>query len=146
MIYRRYTVPPMWEELDRVQREMSRWMRSASPERGRASAAFPAINAWTSDDEEVVTAELPGVDPDQIDLSVSNDMLTISGESKSAPVEEGVRYHRRERLEAKFSRSIQLAFPVVSDKVTATYENGVLTVTLPRAEEDKPHRINVKAS
>jgi HSP20 family protein len=143
MIYRRYTVPPMWEELDRIQREMSRWM---NPERGRVKGVFPAINAWTDDDKEVVTAELPGVDPDQIDLSVSNDVLTISGESKPVQTEEDVRYHRRERVEAKFNRSIQLAFPVVADKVSATYEDGILTVTLPRAEEDKPRQIHVKAS
>jgi HSP20 family protein len=136
----------MWEELDRMQREMSRWMKAASPDRSRVSAAFPAINAWTNEDEEVVTAELPGVDPDAIDLSVTNDVLTISGESKTAQPDETVRYHRRERMEAKFSRSIQLAFPVVSDRVTAAYENGVLTVTLPRAEEDKPRHISVKAS
>jgi len=133
----------MWEELDRMQREMSRWM---NVERGRVKGVFPAINAWTNDDEEVVTAELPGVDPEQIELSVSNDVLTISGESKPVQPEEDVRYHRRERVEAKFSRSIQLAFPVVADKVSASYEDGILTVTLPRAEEDKPRQIRVKAA
>ncbi|GAP07577.1 MAG TPA: Hsp20/alpha crystallin family protein [Anaerolinea thermolimosa] len=146
MIYRRYTLPSIWEEMDRMQRELDRLMNAFMPERGRVTSTFPAINAWTNDEEEIVTAELPGVDPKDIDLSIVNDVLTISGERKPVDPAEDIRYHRRERVCGKFNRSIQLAFPVDSDKVTASYENGILKVVLPRAEADKPRKISVKAS
>lgn len=144
MIYRRYTVPTVWEEMERMQREMGKLMNGFTFERPLGAATFPAINAWTTDDEEVVTAELPGVNPDDIEISIVNDVLTISGERKPADPDGDMRYHRRERFTGKFTRSIQLAFVVDANKVTAGYENGVLKVTLPRAEADKPRKIAVK--
>jgi len=146
MIYRRYSVPSVWEEMNQVQREMNRLLNSVVPASSRGLATFPGINAWTSEDEEIVTAELPGVDPEKLDLSVVNEVLTISGEREVQEPAEDVRFHRRERLSGKFSRSIQLAFPVDTGKVSAHYENGLLEVTLPRAEADKPRKINVKSS
>ena len=145
MIYRRYSVPSMWEEMDRMQREMGRMM-AFSPARARSAVAFPAVNAWTTDDEEVITAELPGVEAGNLELNIVNDVLTISGERKTDLVEDEEHYHRRERSAGKFSRSIQLAFPVDSDRVNAAYENGLLTINLPRAEADKPRKITVKSS
>jgi HSP20 family protein len=147
MIYRRYSVPTVLEEMGRMQREMNKWMGGFTFERPLGAAVFPAINAWTTDDEEVVVAQLPGVNPDEIDLSVVNDVLTISGERKTVDGVENVetRYHRRERTNGKFSRSIQLAFAVAADKITAGYEDGVLKVTLPRAEADKPRKITVQS-
>lgn len=144
MIYRRYSVPTVWEEMERMQREMSKMMGGSTFERPFGATAFPAINAWTTEDEEIVTVELPGVSPDEIDLSIVNDVLTISGERKAATPEGELRYHRRERFAGKFSRSMQLAFVVDANKVTAGYENGVLKITLPRAEADKPRKIAVK--
>jgi HSP20 family protein len=146
MIYRRYSVPSVWEEMNQVQREMNRLLNSIVPETSRGMASFPGVNAWTSEDEEIVTAELPGVDPEHLDLSIVNDVLTISGERVSQEPDQDVRFHRRERMSGKFSRSIQLAFPVDTAKVAAHYENGILEVTLPRAEADKPRKISVKSS
>ncbi len=144
MIYRRYTVPTVWEEMGRMQREMNKLVGGFTFERPLSAAVFPAINAWTTDDEEIVTAQLPGVNPSDIDLSIVNDVLTISGERYASEEEGEKRYHRRERTNGKFSRSIQLAFAVAADKVTAGYENGMLKVTLPRAEADKPRKIAVQ--
>jgi HSP20 family protein len=144
MIYRRYTVPNVWEEMERMQREMGKMMNTFSFERSQNAGVFPTINAWTSEDEEIVTAEIPGVEPEDIDLSIVNDVLTISGERQPNTLDSEKRYHRRERTCGKFSRSIQLAFPVDTNKVSAGYENGVLKVTLPRAEADKPRKIAVK--
>jgi len=145
MIYRRYSVPTVLEEMERMQREMNKMMGGFSFERPLGAAVFPAINAWTTEDEEIVTAQLPGVNPDDIELAIVNDVLTISGERMAADGETNgeKRYHRRERVSGKFSRSMQLAFAVAADKVTAGYENGVLKVTLPRAEADKPRKITV---
>ena len=144
MIYRKYALPSAWEEIERVQREMNKILRNAEFEHPRSASDFPAMNAWTTDDEEVVTASLPGLNPDEVDLAIVNDVLTVSGERKDQAPEGAIRYHRRERVDGTFSRSIQLSFPVDSNKVTAAYENGVLTVRLPRAEADKPRKITVK--
>ena len=129
-----------------MQREMSRMAHAFAPERSRSAAAFPAINAWTDDDFEVVTAEVPGVDPNDIDVNVVGDVLTISGQRSAEDPSEEARYHRRERVSGEFSRSIQLAFPVDAESVSASYENGVLRIELPRAEADKPRKISVKAA
>ena len=145
MIYRRYTVPSAWEEMERVQREMNKILNNFSGDRPRNISAFPAMNAWTTDEEEVVTAALPGLSPEDVELTIVNDVLTLSGERKSQEPTEELRYHRRERVDGKFSRSIQLSFPVDSNKVAASYENGILTVRLPRAEADKPRKISVKS-
>jgi len=145
MIYRRYSVPNLWEEMERMQREMGKMKNAFSFERPQSSGVFPAINAWANEDEEIVTAEIPGVDPSEIDLAIVNDVLTISGERKAVEPNGEMRYHRRERTYGKFSRSIQLAFAVDSSKVSAGYEDGILKVTLPRAEADKPHKITVKS-
>lgn len=144
MIYRRYSVPSVFDELQRVQRDMSRVAASFASE-GAQGGVFPAINAWTTEEEEIVTAELPGMDPADIDISIVNDVLTISGERKPLTNAEEIRYHRRERVSGSFSRSIQLAFAVDANRVTAGYENGVLKVNLPRAEADKPRKISVQS-
>lgn len=146
MIYRKYSVPGVWEEMERMRRELDRMVSAFTPERNRMATVFPAMNAWTSEDKEVVTAELPGVDPDELELNIANDVLTISGERKPIDLDEDIRYHRRERVYGRFSRSIQLAFPVDSNKVSAHYDRGVLHVVLPRAEADKPRKIHVEAS
>ena len=146
MIYRRYSTPKIWEEMSRMQREFDRVANAMAPERDRITSVFPAMNAWTDENEEIVTAELPGVEPKDIEISVVNDVLTVSGERKAVDPAEDMRYHRRERVIGKFSRSIQLAFVVDPNLVNATYENGVLVVKLPRAEADKPRKISVKSS
>jgi len=94
----------------------------------------------------VITAEVPGVSADEIDISVVGETLTLSGERKPEDLEGGVRYHRRERGGGRFSRSIELPFRVDADKVEAAYDKGILRVTLPRAEADKPRKITVRAA
>ncbi len=103
------------------------------------------MNVWTNENGAVATAELPGFVPEDIDISVVGDTLTVSGHREPEDVGEGARYHRRERGCGRFTRSFQLPFQVDGDAVDATFERGVLRVTLPRAEEDKPRRIEVKA-
>lgn len=144
MIYRRYSMPSVLEEMQRMRRDMNRVMSSFDSD-ARGGSVFPMLNAWTNEDEEIVTAELPGMDPASIDLTIVNDVLTISGERKPQEMDEGMRMHRRERVCGTFSRSIQLAFAVDASRVTAGYENGVLKVTLPRAEADKPRKIAVQS-
>jgi HSP20 family protein len=148
MLYRRYGRPRFpWRDVARLRREMDRLLATEPSWSGSAAApCYPAMNVWTNEDGAVVTAELPGFDPETIDVSVVGNTLTVSGERQPEEVGEDGRYHRRERSCGRFKRSFELPFQVDATKVDANLENGVLNVALPRAEEDKPKRITVKAS
>ena len=102
------------------------------------------MNVWTNEDGAVVTAELPGVAPEDIDISVVNETLTVTG-TRSPEEVEGATYHRRERTYGRFTRSFQLPFQIDGEKVEASFEHGVLHIHLPRSEADKPRRITIKA-
>ena len=139
----RYYVPTPFREFDHMQRRMERMARafSAYP---YEPAGYPAVNIWTKNDEVMVTAELPGLSPDDINLSVLGDSLTVSGTRMETELPEDAQYHRNECACGDFSRTIRLPFVVDSEKVDAVYEKGLLKITLVRAESDKPRKINVK--
>jgi HSP20 family protein len=145
--FARYGVMSPWREMDRLQREMNRLFSDAfaHPER-RVAPGYPTINVWTNEESAVVTAELPGVKPDDIDISVEGDTLTLTGNRQPEELEEGEKYHRRERRYGRFTRTFQLPFQVEVDKVEALFEKGVLHISLPRAEVDKPKKIAIKAA
>jgi HSP20 family protein len=114
--------------------------------RGTARALeFPAVNVFANQDGVIITAELPGVRSEDLDISIHRDSVTFSGE-RHTETEEARGYHRRERRGGRFVRTVSLLFVVDPNKVEADLVDGVLTLDLPRAEEDKPKRINVKAS
>jgi len=103
-----------------------------------------ALNVYETDQDVVVTASLPGVKPEDIDISVVGDVLTIKGEVKEeSEVEDGC-YYCHERREGVTQRSITLPSTTVADKAEAKVEDGVLTIVLPKAEEVKPKTIKVK--
>jgi len=105
-----------------------------------------ALDVSENDDEFVVKASLPGVNPDDIDITYDKDTLTIKGEIQEEKEEEddGRRYYLRERRYGSFSRSFSLPSAIKADAIAATYESGVLTLHLPKAEEAKAKRIQVK--
>ena len=140
--------PFNWREIERLRRDMDRLVEISMPRLPRARVArFPAVNVWTNDQEGViVSAELPGVSPEALDISVTADTLTISGSRSPEDLPEGAQYHRRERYCDEFSRTVQLPYTVDTNQVEASAENGVLTITLPRAEAEKPKQIEVKTS
>jgi HSP20 family protein len=143
MLYRRSRTPSVWDEMERIQRDMNRIL--SSYQRGVHSApGFPAINIWTGEDGAILMAEIPGVAPDELDISVVGDTLTLQGERKRPEIGENAQYHRQERGYGRFSRTMQLPFPIEVDKVEAAVERGVLKMTLPRAEADRPKRISVR--
>jgi HSP20 family protein len=107
-------------------------------------APFPAVNLWTDRDHALVTTEIPGVNPENVDLSVENDNLTISGSREPEPMGEEDRIRRRERGSGEFSRTVELPFPVEREQVAATYADGVLKVKLPRSEASKPKKIEIQ--
>lgn len=96
-----------------------------------------------SEDEVVVRAELPGVDPKDVEISVANGMLTLSGEKKAEHEEKRQDYHYAERQFGSFHRSVQLPPYVDPNKVDATFKNGVLTVTIAKQPDAKPRKIKV---
>jgi len=142
-----YRTSNPWREFERMRREMDRVFNEFN-RGGRLSAApsFPAMNAWRNEEGVVITAELPGVNPEEIDISVVGDTLTLTGSRQLEDLGENVKYHRRERGYGKFTRTFQLPFAVEADKVGATFEKGVLQILLPRAEAEKPRKISVKSA
>ncbi|RME98752.1 MAG: Hsp20/alpha crystallin family protein [Chloroflexi bacterium] len=134
-----------WREIEQIQREMNRMFRhmSTGP---RVAPGYPAINVWANDEGVVVTAELPGVKTEDIDISVVGNTLTLSGERRPDELKDGEKYHRRERRQGKFTRTFELPFGVEADKVEAMFERGVLHISLPRAEAEKPRKIAVKSA
>jgi HSP20 family protein len=107
---------------------------------------FPAMNYYTRDDSAVVEAELPGVEADDIDISVEGTTLKLAGERKAHAPEADEYLRRAERWSGKFERTVELPFNVESDKVGAAFHNGVLTIMLPRAEAEKPRKISISAN
>ena len=104
-----------------------------------------ALDLYETDDALVVKGALPGVRPDEVDISVTGDVLTIKGETKSEEETKNGSYHRRELRYGTFARSIPLSTRVNHGKAEATFENGILTITLPKAEEVKPKSIKIAA-
>ncbi|HSW64166.1 MAG TPA: Hsp20/alpha crystallin family protein [Dissulfurispiraceae bacterium] len=129
--------PDPWREFERIDRVRS----GLAPLSGRE---FPPINLWVAAESAVVTMEIPGIDPDAVDMQVVGSTLTVKGSRKPCEVKEGEAYHRRERWAGQFTRTVELPYVVETGKVDARVSKGVLTVVLPRAEADKPKKISVK--
>ncbi len=106
----------------------------------------PRMNAWEEGDKLFVEVELPGVSRDDIDISIVDNELTVSGKTEEKEVKKEATYHRRERRSCEFSRTVTLPYKPESDNVTAVSENGVLTISIPRPKETKPRKITVKAA
>jgi len=111
-----------------------------------AAGVFPLMNVTENKDHYYVRAELPGLRADDLELSVTGDTLSISGERKIPAEDEKAQYHRRERDAGRFSRIVTLPAQLNTSQVEARCTDGVLTVVLPKAEEAKPRQIAVKAS
>jgi HSP20 family protein len=114
------------------------------PELGRGELPLD-IDMYQTANDVVVKAALPGVRPEEVDISITGDTLTIKGERKEEQEIRDDDYFYRERRHGAFSRSVPIPVSIKSDKAEAVFENGVLTLTLPKAEEVKPKQIKVKA-
>ena len=143
-MYRTFRTPSLWREMDRLQRDMNSLFTQRSPSRLRTAPSYPAINIWANEDNQFVSAEMPGVRVEDIDISVNGDTLVISGERGSDDIPENAHFHRKERGFGQFSRTIQLPFVVNAEKVEASFKDGVLIVTLPQIEAEKPKKISIK--
>lgn len=104
----------------------------------------PRLNVEENDNTWIISAELPGVDKNDVKVNFQDNVLTISGEKKFEKEDKNKNYHRVERSYGKFSRSLNINSAIVADKIDASYKDGVLNITLPKAEEAKPKLIDVK--
>lgn len=135
-------------DLTRMQEEMNRFFDDFFGEqrRGLAEGAWlPAVDVSETDSELMVRAELPGMSHEDIEINVQDNILTLKGEKKQEKKEEKENFHRLERSYGSFSRSFSLPAGVKPDDIKATFKDGVLQVTLPKAEEAKPKKIAITA-
>lgn len=109
------------------------------------TGVFPLVNLAEDEERLFLTAELPGVDPAALELSIKGDTLTLKGSKKTGVEGAEVNYHRRERDGGTFGRSLTLPVKVQAEAVEAAFKNGILTVTLPKAAEARAHQISVKS-
>lgn len=109
-------------------------------------AAVPSLDMSETDNAFEIRMDLPGIQPEQVDIEISGNTVRISGERKEEKEEKGKTFHRIERMTGSFGRTVTLPCSVKEDKVTADCHDGVLTVTLPKTEEAKTHKIKVKGN
>jgi len=132
-----------WREAQRLQDRMGRLFSGISTS-NLAYPRSPGITIWASEDNAIVTTEIPGIDPKDIDISVMGNRVTIKGFRTSEQLGNEITWHRRERAYGNFIRTIHLPFNADNNGVEAKYEKGILRITLPRADMDKPKKISVK--
>ena len=140
----------LWTDVDRSGffdpwRVLDRLNRAATGVPGPSTSDFPLVNVWLDSDKALVTSELPGVESKDVDISVAGKTVTLRGSRMPAGVCKEECQHRNERWRGSFTRSFELPFVVDQDKVEARFSKGVLQLSLPRAEADKPRKIAIQS-
>jgi len=134
-------------ELERMRREMDLiWDRFSRKSSTYERDWNPSLDLMETEDSLVAEIEVPGINPDDIDISVTPDMLTVTGEKKQEPGEQEKNYHVMERAQGRFSRSITLPTAVNPERVEARYKDGILTITMGKRQTAKSKRIEVKTA
>ena len=134
-----------FREVRRLHDEMARLIGTQRAFGASAQATkYPAINIYGGRDGIAVLVELPGVDREDLEVHAHADTLTVRG-TRRAAAEKSEAFHRRERRSGSFTRTVQLPFRVDPERIEAHFENGVLRLSLPRPEEDKPRRIEIRS-
>jgi HSP20 family protein len=154
MIWRTLSGGPSWsrinpfDEIERMRRQMEKLSSGLSGVfTGQpSSGVFPLMNVTEDVDNYYARAELPGINADELDISITGDSLTVSGERKLQDENSEATYHRRERDAGRFSRILTLPGIIDSESINAKMADGVLTVVLPKAKAAKPKQISVKAA
>jgi HSP20 family protein len=146
-----------FREVEAIRREIERALETVGPRTapafrtaflpGRAAREYPLLNLHEDREALYVEALAPGIDPASLNLTVVRNTLTLSGEKQRVPGEvKPEAFHRSERAAGKFVRSVELPVEVEEEKVTAEYKNGLLVVTLSKAERAKPRQISVQVA
>lgn len=127
-----------WREFDRMSRLFDNMTSNGTNK-------FPAVNVWVAGGDALVTTEIPGVDRSAINIDVAGNKVTISGSRPREENAERESYQRHELWQGEFSKTIKLPFNIDAEKVHASYKKGVLHVSLPQLEADKPRKISVSS-
>lgn len=133
-----------FRELNRIQSEVGRLLAPLS--RAFSERDFPPVRVLTGDEGALLVALLPGVQPGEIDITVSGDSVCLKGSREGSSPTEETTWHRHERHTGRFARNLTLPFDVDSEQVEASFQNGVLEVRLPRVASQKPRRIPITTS
>ena len=146
MAITRYTYGNPWRELDQLTNRLSQMFEASNfPMPSSAGAWAPAVSVEETQDELILTAELPGVQPDDVDVEIENNILTIRGEKREERREEDEnrRYHVWERTYGVFQRSFTLPRTVRADQIAAEFKDGLLRIRMPKSAEAKSRRIEI---
>jgi HSP20 family protein len=135
-----------FSDFDRLRREMLRLFETVAGDTfGDVGAGiFPPMNITQDDENFYVRAEVPGIKPDELSISANRNRVSLAGKREIQREHERVSYHRKERAEGNFNRTVTLPTEVDAERVDAKYVDGILTLTLPKAEETKPRQITVR--
>ena len=136
----------IFDELESIQADMNRILSGQDAPRFARRAAYPPLNVWASADGLVIDAEMPGVDPQDVEISVVGDELSLRGKVNVPESAAGETVLRRERPAGEFQRTLQLPFRADAAGVKATFKNGILRISIPRSEEEKPRKIAIEAN
>jgi HSP20 family protein len=142
----RPTLDGSFSDFDQIRREMLRLLDAATgdgrPDTG--AGVFPPVNITQDDDNFYLRAEIPGITPAELAIAALRNRVSISGKREIPREHDRVSYHRKERAEGAFNRAVTLPVEVDAERVEARYADGILTLTLPKAEQAKPRQIAVK--
>jgi len=143
----RPTFDSPFSDFDSVRREMLRLLDSVAgdPSGQPAAGVFPPMNITQDNDNFYVRAEVPGVKPSELSISAVRNRLSLAGKREIQREQDRASYHRKERAEGSFNRTVTLPTDIDADKVDAQYVDGILTLRLPKAEETKPRQIKVRS-
>ena len=137
------------QEINKLRRDMDRlfsrlWDDFGMPHLQRPSRDIPSIDLYETEDNLILKAEIPGLSPEDLDISITNDILTFKGEMKKEFAQERENYHRMERRYESFSRNIQLPSRVVIKDVEATYREGIVTIIMPKCKPEITKKVKIK--
>ncbi len=140
-------MPQRWDAFHHIQREVGRFLETLEPwPQWRAPRPYPPINLYDAPDRFILTAELPGVAPEQLDLTITGETLTLRGERLRPEGVSDESYRRQERQFGRWVRSLTLPERINGATVTAGFSHGILTVHLPKADEARPRHITVSTT
>lgn len=142
----RPTLDRPFNDFDQVRREMLRLLETAGGDTFDEVGAgvFPPMNITQDDDNFYLRAELPGIKPNELSIAAVRNRVSLAGKREIQREHDRVSYHRKERAEGSFNRTVTLPTEVDAERVDARYADGILTLTMPKAEETKPRQITVR--
>lgn len=146
MLFQELSSPTLRDPVGQMHQLQQRLNQLLSNIAESSPTEFPPINVWASEDKVVVIAEVPGIDPNEIDVQIINKALTLKTSREPERLDEGQTWHRQERGHGQFTRTFELPYSVDADKVEAACKDGMLRIELPRAAADLPKKISVHAN